>query len=1508
MDIIYPNAAEKLWRVRFSYGNTFKEDMDVYTTLIASDNEKQLNLFADFNGNGQIDHLNIENGKDIQLTFGNSSDSARDVITKFTNGFGEYQEVIYKPLTNSHIYSKGVGAKNLTYGNGSPVFDITGPLYVVSQATSSAPDYESNDTTMSVSYFYKNARVQAGGRGFLGFEKVYSIDNDNGITTGTLYYQDFPFVGKPKQTIIGYSKSDVDEYLGYICTLRPPYCQYPTASIISSTSTPWTLKQVSNGSTNFPYLKYSTHRQREGAISSVKRTSQTVDDYNNVLTTVEDLSDYYGLSEQKKNTTNEYDEDDVDNWILGRLTKTTVVTSRPSHNQTEVPPITRISSFSYDDTTGQLDYEVINPDGSDKLKLITAYGYNGFGNIERKTQCSGHIAAADCGTSTLQKTESDEGYLYFVNRYSRSVWDDKGRYVDETYQGLGYDEDNQKEEELLVSQVNTRHISGAPTQVQNFDGVSIIHGVTTDKAYDAHGRLYFERSSVGSWAKTIFTRRDPDYYPMRPYYKTVSGSGTPTAVEYYDVMGRKYAQTTVAFDVDNSTTKKIVTAFNYDSRGQLHFESIPNYYSATTTGTTYTYDVFGRAISTTHANGTTSSVDYTDEFNVVYTNQIGQTRTENRNALGELLSSTEKELTTTYGYDASGNLTKTTDSDGNDTSVITYDVLGRKTKMVDLDSGEWIYDYNALGQLVSQTDAKLQTTEFKFDPMGRMIKRWESGSGSTTEWHFDQYGETEFPGKLVYEKDLTTGYSKTYGYDTKGRLNVTATHIPETSGVAATDYIEYITFDEYGRIFQQFDASGNNAGTQFVYNEQGYLTTVKDTRHAANDFFYKINEMNVFGKITEIESGNGVISEREFDDKTGLLKTIQTGTGYSIQNLKYNFNAIGRLEWRESTTENTSHHEKFGYDNLNRLLTAEDLITGETTLTLTYHNNGNIKTKSDFNDGATYTYSDTSCSDNTAALHAVKQIGTTAYCYDANGNRTLTKENSVTKRTVTYSNFNKPLSIVANGHTTSFGYGINRQRFARTDTNASGTKTTHYVGNVEVHYNNGEVEFKRSIGGRVILSVIGGNSTVKYLHKDYQGSITAITDHNPQGAAQVVQRMSFDAFGKRRYSVDWNAMDVSQRLDFDHSITTRGYTGHEMLDEVNLIHMNGRTYDAEIGRFMQADPMVQDPGNGQNLNRYSYVLNSPMSYTDPSGYFYYQVPVKPKTDYMMMLMSVAVIVMTSGQGTPLAVSMLGGAMVGLMNTGTARGAAIGAFTAWMMFEIGGSELIGGEKVAVHAFAGGVSSVLQGGKFGHGFMSSVAVSLATPAIGAIGSSPVEIIAAAILGGTISKATGGKFANGAVTSAFRWAYNELSHKQLASQNTGNAQKNPITSVTDKQGNITYTRGKGTVIVNRGVTVKDTKNGNTIADALTVSENIGKNVYIISGHRTKSTTSEHYRVAVDLYIPGQTSATTPTLRDTIHKMNVFNRVASYYNKNTVHVDYKSTGNQGQFHDGGNGWVHIP
>lgn len=67
-------------------------------------------------------------------------------------------------------------------------------------------------------------------------------------------------------------------------------------------------------------------------------------------------------------------------------------------------------------------------------------------------------------------------------------------------------------------------------------------------------------------------------------------------------------------------------------------------------------------------------------------------------------------------------------------------------------------------------------------------------------------------------------------------------------------------------------------------------------------------------------------------------------------------------------------------------------------------------------------------------------------------------------------------------------------------------------------------------------------------------------------------------------------------------LITRGYTGHEHLDGFGLINMNGWMYDPVIGRVLSPDAYVQAPGCTQSYNRYSYCMNNPLRYTDPSGY------------------------------------------------------------------------------------------------------------------------------------------------------------------------------------------------------------------------------------------------------------------------------------------------------------------
>jgi RHS repeat-associated protein len=125
----------------------------------------------------------------------------------------------------------------------------------------------------------------------------------------------------------------------------------------------------------------------------------------------------------------------------------------------------------------------------------------------------------------------------------------------------------------------------------------------------------------------------------------------------------------------------------------------------------------------------------------------------------------------------------------------------------------------------------------------------------------------------------------------------------------------------------------------------------------------------------------------------------------------------------------------------------------------------------------------------------------------------------------------------------------------------------------------------------VQLSRSDGTKETRYFHRDHLDSITAVSN----GAGALLERFSYDVYGKRRLP---SGADGA----VNPSSTRRGYTGHEHLDEVGLIHMNGRVYDPQLGRFLSADPIVSDPGSTQGFNRYAYVYNNPLRAVDPSGF------------------------------------------------------------------------------------------------------------------------------------------------------------------------------------------------------------------------------------------------------------------------------------------------------------------
>jgi RHS repeat-associated protein len=256
-----------------------------------------------------------------------------------------------------------------------------------------------------------------------------------------------------------------------------------------------------------------------------------------------------------------------------------------------------------------------------------------------------------------------------------------------------------------------------------------------------------------------------------------------------------------------------------------------------------------------------------------------------------------------------------------------------------------------------------------------------------------------------------------------------------------------------------------------------------------------------------------------------------------------------------------------------------------------------------------------------------------------------------------------------------------------------------------------------------------------------------------------------------------------------------GYTGHEMMDEVGLIHMNGRLYDPVLGRFVSADFLIEDPSNLQSYNRYTYVWNNPLGSTDPSGQcgpicvaawafvgaeVAYQAGIIDKgLARAIQGISVAFALgpqfgaeglISSGITSDVfASTLVAGAAGGFVSSDfSPEGAVQGAISAGLFYGAGSfaGTTMGGEgiwahggigRVMAHAAAGCAGAMASGGSCGRGAMTA---GLSEGIGGNLGEHD-GVIARAVVGGTVSVIGGGKFANGAVMGAYGYLFNFLSH---------------------------------------------------------------------------------------------------------------------------------------------------
>ena len=209
-----------------------------------------------------------------------------------------------------------------------------------------------------------------------------------------------------------------------------------------------------------------------------------------------------------------------------------------------------------------------------------------------------------------------------------------------------------------------------------------------------------------------------------------------------------------------------------------------------------------------------------------------------------------------------------------------------------------------------------------------------------------------------------------------------------------------------------------------------------------------------------------------------------------------------------------------------------------------------------------------------------------------------------TPQAVTYTGFDKVGKVVQGDDSVCFAYGHDRQRILMEEHVGGLTRAKQYWGACEyVTESDGGTTnscWRTFVTGPYgVFAVVesrDGVDDTHYVLKDHLGSWTAITD----AKGTVEQRLSYDAWGNLRDPNTWANYTVGDT--FDKPMFDRGYTGHEHLADFGLINMNGRVYDPVMSSFLSADRFVQNPLTAQGFNRYSYCMNNPLRFIDPTGW------------------------------------------------------------------------------------------------------------------------------------------------------------------------------------------------------------------------------------------------------------------------------------------------------------------
>lgn len=1173
--------------------------------------------------------------------FNSEKDNVQDQLLRtIRTGNGVTESITYKPLNSDVDYDNGFYSPiyNSSYSETYPNSNIesASSMQVVSMLEKqSATDYKKQ------LYSYYDAISNTEGLGFLGFKSTANTNwfDNNNPTISTISKFDTNLRGANTE-----SYSVIGQYNASNYAAPSDFISKTTSTYTSSLTT-----------TKVFSLKLTNSQQYNGLENTSTETSSIVyDAYNNPTTSTVTVKEG-GATQQTTVTNLTYAAPTSSPYVVGRPTnKTQSVT---------VSGDTMTTEEQYVYNTGGLLTQV-KKRGHNTNFITEDNVYDSFGNITKKT-----ISGSN-----------------FSPRETNYEYDPSGRFLTKSIdiEGLATTYSYNTANGVLNSETNA-------------------YGLTTSYLYDA----WFKKTKT-----TDYLGKNNTYTYTQINEKTkitTTGDDGSFNEELYDDLGRKITATTKDLNGNISSV-----SYLYDIYDRNYKVSEPYSGSSASQWNETHYDVYGRPTQNIFFTGKTTSISYSGLTTTI--NDGTKTKSVTKNALGNTLSLTDTPGgTITYTYFANGNL-KSSNYDGVITTI-EKDGWGRKTKLIDPSAGTYTYTYNDLGEALTETTPN-GTTTYTLNAVGKLAQKTIVGTNtnSTTTYAYDAASKllTSSTFTDVLENNATT--TTVYTYDSNKRL---------TSSVETTPYASFtkqLTYDAFGRVNTETStatAAGKSSTKTLQHTyKNGQPWQIIDTSNS--QVLWQTNTINARGQLTGATMANGNIGISNTYDSYGFIsQTKQDRLIVSPGNIM-TLNTVFEPQ-KANLTSRTNNlfnwNESFTYDALDRLTSFKN--TAGITETQSYDDRGRITQ----NAVGTYNYT------NTAKVYQNTSIAVTP--------EALTHYQANQQQDITYNVFKSPYQIEEAGKDKiSFTYNDANNRstvfYGSTDNDKLLRPLRKYYsadGSMEIKHNiqTGAVELVTYIGGDgysapVVLKSDGTTQNYLYLQRDYQGSIVGISD----ATGQVLEKRLFDAWGN--VLVQDGAGNTLNGL----SLLDRGYTGHEHLQNVGLIHMNGRLYDTKLHRFLQPDNYVQDPGDTQNYNRYGYVLNNPLKYIDPSGESWkswWKNNWKTVVTVAAAVVTAVVIVASMGTATPLVAAMWAGAGAGFVGgtlgtalnggtlqqslmagfTGALMGAATGYAGAYMSAAIGAVGIIPGalSGAATSTTLGAMTNLISGNDWNAGLgMSAV----------------------------------------------------------------------------------------------------------------------------------------------------------------------------------------------------------